>query len=352
MAKRFDRQFGPDFAAAIPSEPGVYRFYSADRALVYVGKAKNLRRRLAQYRHATRRKRHAKMRSIIADADLIEFETCASHLDACLLETRLIQEHRPRWNVAGAFHFLYPLLGMHSADGFLYFCFTTSPAKFPEFSLYGAYRSRQITGDAFFALMELLKTIGRPLPRSHVHAKAGLGGRDRYSYVFGFRRLEAPWPALLADLFRGESPKAIEELILALVEHAAARRSPRKIQDALDSLKRFWKHEASSLRRVLRATGVATFPVSQQDRDLLFVAYRFAREASRRGPIRSEATERASRGTACSPIPAPHSRSRVVAAPSVGADEPMRPVAGSKCPLPGTKFASSRIPSGSSKSTE
>jgi excinuclease ABC subunit C len=277
VPKRFDRKFGADFAAGIPPEPGIYRVYASDRALVYVGKAKNLRRRLSQYRHAKRRKRHAKMRSIIADADRIEFETCATHLDACLLEARLIQQHRPRWNVAGAFSFLYPMLGMFSAGGVLYLCYTTAPAKFPEFSLHGAFRSRQVTGDAFFALIELLKKVGHPLSRAQVQGKAGLGGRDRHSYVFGFRRLEARWEKLLSEFWRGRSREAIEALVLTLVENASARRSPQRIQEAIDSLKQFWKHEASPLDRVLRATGEQAFPVSQEERDLLFLRYRLQR---------------------------------------------------------------------------
>ena len=277
VPKRFDRKFEADFAAGIPPEPGIYRVYGSDRVLVYVGKAKNLRRRLSQYRHAKRRKRHAKMRSIIADADRIEFETCATHLDACLLEARLIQQHRPRWNVAGAFSFLYPMLGIHSAGGVLYLCYTTTPAKFPEFSLHGAFRSRQVTGDAFFALIELLKKVGHPLSRAQVQGRAGLGGRDRHSYVFGFRRLEARWEKLLSEFWRGRSREAIEALVLTLVENASARRSPQRIQEAIDSLKQFWKHEASPLDRVLRATGEQAFPVSQEERDLLFLRYRLQR---------------------------------------------------------------------------
>ena len=71
--------------------------YDQAQQLIYVGKAKNLRRRLSQYRHAKRLKKHSKMRSIIKAAERIEHEVCATELDAFLLETRLIQAHRPRW---------------------------------------------------------------------------------------------------------------------------------------------------------------------------------------------------------------------------------------------------------------
>jgi len=50
----FERKFGTDFLATVPREPGIYRMYDAAGGLFYVGKARNLRRRLAQYRTARR----------------------------------------------------------------------------------------------------------------------------------------------------------------------------------------------------------------------------------------------------------------------------------------------------------
>src|SRR5688500_8733930 len=108
--KKFDRKFGVEFLPNLPACPGVYRVLNDEGQTVYVGKAKNLRRRLAQYRNAKRCKAHRKMRSIIGDAAKIEWEIYPSDLEACLQEAKLIQTLRPRWNVAGAFAFLYPLV--------------------------------------------------------------------------------------------------------------------------------------------------------------------------------------------------------------------------------------------------
>ena len=57
--RTFDRKFGADFLAGVPLEPGTYRLYDAAGTLIYVGKAGNLRRRLAQYRTAGRQRRIA-----------------------------------------------------------------------------------------------------------------------------------------------------------------------------------------------------------------------------------------------------------------------------------------------------
>ena len=90
-ARLFDRQLGARFLETVPACPGVYRMHAADGTVVYVGKAKSLRRRLAQYRNAKRVKKHAKMRAIVKSAASATFTTCASELEAELLEERLIR---------------------------------------------------------------------------------------------------------------------------------------------------------------------------------------------------------------------------------------------------------------------
>jgi excinuclease ABC subunit C len=60
----FDTKFGADFLAGVPTEPGVYRFYDVEGALLYVGKATSLRGRLGQYRTAGRKKKERKRRAL------------------------------------------------------------------------------------------------------------------------------------------------------------------------------------------------------------------------------------------------------------------------------------------------
>jgi excinuclease ABC subunit C len=272
--KSFDRKFGPEFLAALPAAPGVYRVYDARGELIYVGKAKHLRRRLAQYRNAKRRKKHAKMRSIVAEAERIEHEVCASDLEACLLETRLIQAHRPRWNVAGAFYFLYPMLGVRRELGESWFVYTTSPQKFPEYRFHGAFRSRDLTREGFFALMSLLDFFGHRIPRNRIYGKDGHGRRDRYSSVCGFRQIPEGWAEKLESFWLGESKDAFEDLILALVDNAGARRKREQVQEHLNQLKRFWKHEAMALAKARKVTGYDLYPVPQLERDHIFLKHR------------------------------------------------------------------------------
>src|SRR5688572_3420340 len=219
-----------------------------------------------------RRKKHRRMRGIVKEAARIEIQCAESHLDACLTETMLIQKHRPRWNIVGAYSFLYPLIGIRSMNGNTEFCLTTSPdavlKECPGFEFHGAFRSRRITGDAFFALMRLLRFIG------HVNPGNGRRRTLRHSHIFSFRRLPPKWAEAWASFYKGESALVTEELILNLVENAGARRSPTKVQEHLDELQRFWRHEVLTLAKVRKGTGCREWPVPQCQRDLIFLSYR------------------------------------------------------------------------------
>src|SRR5215831_16893949 len=272
MVRSFDRKFGVEFLESLPGSPGVYLVYDRQDELIYVGKAKNLKRRLSQYRNALQRKKHRRMRGIVREANRIEIQSADTDFDACLTETMLIQKHRPRWNIVGGYSFLYPLIGIRSADGNIEFCMTTTPEavlkEWPGFKFHGAFRSRQITGDAFFALMRLLRFVGHANPSNRRRRIL------RHSYIFSFRRLPSNWAGIWASFYKGESALAMEELILKLVENTGARRRPSKVQEHLDELKRFWRQEVLTLAKVRKATGYTEWPVPQYQRDLVFISYK------------------------------------------------------------------------------
>jgi hypothetical protein len=273
MAVRsFDRKFGVEFLESLPGSPGVYLVYDRQGELIYVGKAKNLKRRLSQYRNALQRKKHRRMRGIVREANRIEIQSADTEFNACLTETMLIQKHRPRWNIVGAYSFLYPLIGIRSTEGNIEFCMTTTPEavlnECPGFEFHGAFRSRRITGDAFFALMRLLRFVG------HANASNRRTRIPKYTYMFSFRRLPSNWAGIWASFYKGESTLALEELILKLVESTGARHKSSKVQEHLDELKRFWRHEILTLAKVRKATGYTEWPVPQHRRDLVFLSYK------------------------------------------------------------------------------
>jgi GIY-YIG catalytic domain len=276
----FDRKFGAGFLAGVPREPGIYRMYDAAGGLLYVGKARDLRRRLAQYRTARRTRKNRKCRALVRSADRIEWQACASELEASLTEIGLIQALRPRRNVAGAFPFLYPFIGLQVDGADTRFCLTTSPEAFAAFELHGAFRSREVTREAFFALMRLLRFVGHPTARRQ---------RDRlsvprHSHVWMFRRLPRDWPELWKALFRGASRVALEQLSLRLLEYDGACARSAAIHTDLRVVERFFDDEASTLAKAIAVAGYAGYPVPQRDRDALFLRYRDLDGATVGGP--------------------------------------------------------------------
>lgn len=280
----FDQKFGADFLAGVSAAPGVYRFLDAAGALLYVGKAGSLRRRLAQYRTAGRKKKERKRRALVKAAATITWEVCESDLAASLTEIRLIQTLRPRRNVAGAFPFLYPFLGMRVDGRETFFCLTTRPEAFPSFELHGAYRSRDATGEAFHALARLLRFVGHPIPRARDRiigaAARNSSAAARHSIIIGFRRLPLDTPPGWSQLFRGASREALETLALELLEHPGAMARRAEIQEDLESIALFFESEAHALARARATTGYAGYPVPQRERDLLFVQSREALRAA------------------------------------------------------------------------
>jgi len=305
--RAFDRKFGPGFLADVPARPGVYRLHDAEGALLYVGKARDLRRRLAQYRTTRRVKRDRKRRALVRAAARIAWEVCGSEMEAALLEIQLIQTLRPPANVAGAFPFLYPFVGIRADGRDTHFCLTTSPAAFATFDLHGAFRSRRVTGEGFFALMRLLRYVGHLTPRSRRGPRAPVP----HSYVFTFRRLPADWPPLCARLLRGAAPDVLEHLVLGLVERAGARARRARVQEDLRAVRRFFDDEAAVLADAIAATGYRRYPVPQHERDALLLRSRHGvqvagapgteNDAPARPPLTGPRSARARSPRACVP---------------------------------------------------
>ncbi len=82
----------------IPHDPGVYKFYDESGTLVYVGKAKNLRKRVGSY-FTKSHNLNRKTKRLIRETREISFTIANSEFDALLLENNLIKTHQPKYNV-------------------------------------------------------------------------------------------------------------------------------------------------------------------------------------------------------------------------------------------------------------
>jgi len=82
---------------ALPNEPGVYQYYDVDDNLLYIGKAKNLKKRVNSY--FTKQHDDAKTRILVRKIDNIKHIVVETETDALLLENNLIKKYQPKYNI-------------------------------------------------------------------------------------------------------------------------------------------------------------------------------------------------------------------------------------------------------------
>ena len=80
----------------IPNSPGVYKFINSDNKILYVGKSKNLKKRVKSY---FQKEQNKKISNLVKETTKIDFIISESEHDALLLENNLIKENKPKYNI-------------------------------------------------------------------------------------------------------------------------------------------------------------------------------------------------------------------------------------------------------------
>ena len=83
--------------ATLPDLPGIYQFYDSSGKIIYVGKAKNLKKRVSSY--FLKNHEYGKTRVLVAKIHDIAHIVVDSEEDALLLENNLIKKYQPRYNI-------------------------------------------------------------------------------------------------------------------------------------------------------------------------------------------------------------------------------------------------------------
>jgi excinuclease ABC subunit C len=81
----------------LPNEPGVYQYFDKNEVIIYIGKAKNLKKRVSSYFSKTHD--NGKTKVLVTKIVSIKHIVVATETDALLLENNLIKKHRPRYNI-------------------------------------------------------------------------------------------------------------------------------------------------------------------------------------------------------------------------------------------------------------
>ncbi len=139
----------------IPNEPGVYRFLDTGGAVLYVGKAKALRKRVANYLRPSATP-HGRTGEMLAQAAALDWVATATESEALLLEDNFIKEERPPYNLRLRDDKSYPSIEITLND---------------EWPRVRFFRGRRVPGNLYFGpfssarkVRETLEVIGRIFP--------------------------------------------------------------------------------------------------------------------------------------------------------------------------------------------
>ena len=101
--------FREDILPTLPNAPGIYKFIGQDNDVLYLGKAKSIRKRVASY--FNRNDQHSsRIRLLVRKAEKIEFTVVDTEQDALFLENSLIKKHQPKYNIQLKDGKTYPFL--------------------------------------------------------------------------------------------------------------------------------------------------------------------------------------------------------------------------------------------------
>lgn len=101
--------------ALFPHSPGVYRYYNSEGIVIYVGKAKDLHKRVAQY-FVSPDRLNAKTRILVSKIADAQYSVVDSEADALLLENNLIKQYKPKYNILLKDSKTYPWISVTSDE--------------------------------------------------------------------------------------------------------------------------------------------------------------------------------------------------------------------------------------------
>lgn len=140
--------------ASMPEKPGSYQYYDADHTIIYVGKAKNLKRRVSSYFH--REVDRYKTKVLVSKIHDISYTVVNTEEDALLLENSLIKKYNPRYNVLLKDGKTYPSICI--TNEFFPRIFKTRHISKSFGTYYGPYSHPA----SMYAVLDLIKKLYKP----------------------------------------------------------------------------------------------------------------------------------------------------------------------------------------------
>jgi excinuclease ABC subunit C len=147
-----------DFASELPDSAGVYLMHNAQGEILYIGKAGSLKKRVGSYFRKSTDIGPWKQ-GMLVEIDFIETIDCEDDWEALLLESRLIKDHRPKYNSMQLDGKTYPYIAVTVKDEFPGVFVTRSPGdkEFKGAKLFGPFASSWALNNAVHMLQTIYK---------------------------------------------------------------------------------------------------------------------------------------------------------------------------------------------------
>lgn len=170
---------------AMPEKPGTYQYYDKEGTIIYVGKAKNLKRRVSSYFH--KEVDRFKTKVLVSKIENITYSVVNTEEDALLIENQLIKQYKPRYNVLLKDGKTYPSI-----------CVTKEP--YPRIfktrtinKKYGAFYGPYSHIGSMYAILDIIQKIYKPrtcrLPLDEESVKKG---RFKPCLEYHIKKCEGP----------------------------------------------------------------------------------------------------------------------------------------------------------------
>jgi excinuclease ABC subunit C len=155
---------------SLPEEPGIYKYFDHADNWLYVGKAKNLKKRVSQY-FLDNKQANSKTKTMVKLITRIEFTIVNSESDALILENSLIKENQPRYNIRLKDDKTYPFVIVKN-EGFPRVFFTRKYIKDGS-EYFGPYTSVLLAKDIFHTIKTIfpLRSCTLSLTKKNIEQK-------------------------------------------------------------------------------------------------------------------------------------------------------------------------------------
>ena len=138
----------------MPEKPGTYQFYDNEKTIIYVGKAKNLKRRVSSYFH--KEVDRFKTKVLVSKIHDISYSVVKTEEDALLIENQLIKQYKPKYNVLLKDGKTYPSICV--TNEYLPRIFKTRTINKRFGSFYGPYSHI----GSMYAILDIIKKVYKP----------------------------------------------------------------------------------------------------------------------------------------------------------------------------------------------